>query len=507
MEIIQDGRSRIDISCRVDVAEGMEILTSSPAVQKQQQITLEFLLSNHPLDCPVCDDAGECDLQNFYISYGPQDSRMREVKRRKSKAVDIGLSIMLDSERCVLCSRCARFTAEITKTHELGIFGMGSTEELNVYPGKRLDNEYAGNVVDLCPVGALTDKDFRFKRRVWYLRSAPSVCQLCARGCNVRIDYDVNPFHEQKSGFQMRTHRTEPTACQRIQRIKPRVNLDVNAYWICDHGRYGYKPTDAADRLLTPMVKLEGRLQPVSQSEAVKQMAAGILAGMKGGGQKVAVIVSPQLTTEEIYAAWTLFIHKLGLLSVDHRLPIPEDWRGDDLLKSPDPFPNRTACEWLGVTPGLNGVRLTNLSEAIQAGKVDTLVAIGAHPQEFFSEETLRKIKRCYGILRNLPEDQLMLYDAVLPASGWGEYRGSFINFQGRIQRLEAALEPLGQAQPVWKLLSELSAALKKPLGWTNPDDAWRSLNDRLPYLRGITLEAIGSEGLILTLDQFKATA
>jgi len=159
VEITQEMRgqkqSRIDISCRVDVAEGMEIQTDTPAVRKQQQMTLEYLLANHPLDCPICDDAGECELQNYYMEFGRHPSRMREAKVTKRKAYDIGRSIVLDSERCVLCSRCVRFVSDITHTYELGIFGMGSTEELMLKPNARLDNDYAGNVVDLCPVGAL----------------------------------------------------------------------------------------------------------------------------------------------------------------------------------------------------------------------------------------------------------------------------------------------------------------------------------------------------------------
>ena len=216
------------------------------------------------------------------MEHGRHDSRIHELKHRKRKAYDAGKSVVLDSERCVLCSRCVRFLEEITGTYELGIFGMGHREELMVRPGTALDNDYAGNVVDLCPVGALTDKDFRFKRRVWFLQSASSICQLCSRGCNVRIDYDVNPFHEHKRNLLMRTYRTDQTRYARIQRIKPRENDEVNDHRICDYGRYGYRDTDAADRLLHAQIRTEKGIEPTDVSNALKQISSGITTAIGG---------------------------------------------------------------------------------------------------------------------------------------------------------------------------------------------------------------------------------
>lgn len=507
VEVVQGGRSRIDISCNLPVADGLEVFTDTPAVRKARQMTLEYLLANHPLDCPICDDAGECDLQNFYLEYGRHHSRFREIKIAKTKARDIGRSIVLDSERCVLCSRCVRFLSEVTKTNELDIFGMGASEELTVRPGARVDNDYAGNIVDLCPVGALTDKDFRFKRRVWYLKSAPSVCQLCSRGCNVRIDYDDNPFHVHKPTFQMRTHRTPPTALARIQRLKPRPNPEVNDHWICDHGRYGYRPTDAADRLASALARVEGELRPTSISEAVSLMAQGLALALSGGAPRLAVLVSPRLTCEELFAVSALFRGKLQVPHLDHRLPIPSDWHGDDLLRTPDPYPNRTACEWMELVPADGGVGIKDLPAAVVAGRVDTILTILVDPGEVLEAGHLAKLKRRYAILRNLGESASGWLDVVLPAAAWGEYRGTFANFQGRVQRLEAAFPPFGGAQPVWSLLGPLSAALKKPLGWRTYGEVFQAMSAAVPQLAGLSWDAVGEFGVMPGLGSSAARA
>ena len=178
-----------------------------------------------PLDCPVCDQSGECDLQNFYMNFGLYSPLFREHKVKKQKAVELGPHVMLDQERCILCSRCVRFTDEITETHEFGIFNRGDRAQLAIYPGATLDNDYSANVVDICPVGALTETDFRFKARVWYLSSAPTVCNGCSRGCNIDMHFVLD-----------RPHLNDGA---RMARVKPRYNADVNEWWLCDEGRYG----------------------------------------------------------------------------------------------------------------------------------------------------------------------------------------------------------------------------------------------------------------------------
>ncbi len=247
---------KLQIACYTPVADGMVVKTNSPKVLEVRKTVLEFLLVNHPVDCPVCDQAGECKLQDYYMEHGKYNSRLADVKvKKEKKAFSIGPNVMLDQERCILCTRCVRFTDTVTKTSELGVFNRGDHSQLDVYPGKQVDNNYAGNVVDICPVGALTDKDFRFKCRVWYLDHTKSVCPGCSMGCNINIDWDKNRPHQQKK--------------DRVMRLKPRLNPDVNDHWMCDVGRYNYHFIDE-NRLQTPQLKND----LISWDQAIATIAA-----------------------------------------------------------------------------------------------------------------------------------------------------------------------------------------------------------------------------------------
>src|SRR5439155_19492924 len=251
------------IACNTPAADGMVVHTETPRVLETRRAIMEFHLINHPLDCPVCDQAGECFLQIYYMKHGLYDPRMTDGKVHKPKAVPLSPHVILDAERCILCSRCVRFCDEITGTGELGIFNRGDHSELGLFPGKDLaDNKYSGNVVDICPVGALTDRDFRFQVRVWYLDTAKSICRGCARGCN--IDVHVN---------RRRPHHAEG---RRVPPLKPRFNADVNKWWICDHGRYGFGFVDDPDRVGQPAQR-DGSGLPVVDTERVaagKELAA-----------------------------------------------------------------------------------------------------------------------------------------------------------------------------------------------------------------------------------------
>ena len=229
---------KLQIACNTQVAEGMSILTQSPKVVAVRKAVLEFLLINHPVDCPICDQAGECQLQNYYMEHNRQESRLEVGKIHDRKKTIFGPNVVFDGERCIKCTRCVRFCQEITKTDELAVINRGDHSTISLFDDAVLDNPLSANVVDICPVGALTDRDFRFKVRVWYLEKTPSICPGCSTGCNISVEAYQN----------------------KIARFKPRQNEAVNSHWICDEGRYCFHDLAGGERLTTPMIRQEGGL-------------------------------------------------------------------------------------------------------------------------------------------------------------------------------------------------------------------------------------------------------
>src|SRR6267142_2481641 len=253
--------ARPAIACATPISPGMEIYTNTPNVKQMREGVLEFLLINHPLDCPICDQAGECKLQEYSVDYGKSESRFVETKGHKPKRVDLGPRIVLDDERCILCTRCIRFTKEIAGDDALGIVSRGSHSTLTAYPGRVFDNNYTLNTVDLCPVGALTSKDFRFKMRVWFLKETKSICTSCATGCNTLIG----------------------TREDKIYRYEPRQNDAVNASWMCDYGRLNYKWVGRQDRLVS-LVTPDSKTQPqgIKWADALNEISARLKQARPG---------------------------------------------------------------------------------------------------------------------------------------------------------------------------------------------------------------------------------
>src|SRR3954463_13255503 len=261
------------IACATPISPGMEIYTSTPGVIDMRKAVLEFLLINHPLDCPICDQAGECKLQEYSVDYGQSQSRFVEEKVHKPKRVDLGPRIVLDDERCILCSRCIRFTKDVAGDDALGIVERGSYNTITNYPGKPFDNNYTLNTVDICPVGALTSKDFRFKMRVWFLKETKSICTSCGTGCNAVISSRENV----------------------VYRYEPRENDAVNSCWMCDYGRLNYKWIGREDRL----VELQGtKVTKPDWSACLKEISAGL---SKAGAGSVAIVASARQTNEELF--------------------------------------------------------------------------------------------------------------------------------------------------------------------------------------------------------------
>ena len=476
---------KLQIACNAYVAEGMVVHTKSDKAEDGRRAVLEFLLANHPLDCPVCDQSGECDLQNFYMNFGLYNPRFREHKVKKKKAVELGPHVMLDQERCILCSRCVRFTDEITKTGEFGIFNRGDQAELGIYPGAVLDNPYSANVVDICPVGALTESDFRFKARVWYLSSAPTVCNGCSQGCNVDMHYVLD-----------RPHLNDGA---RVSRIKPRYNPDVNQWWLCDEGRYGFGWIDQGR--LTKVRGPDGAQATWEQAlSAISTALAGLVKDQdgerNGAGARVGVIASAQLTNEELFLIREIFE---GALGAQVSASVPEQpGSSDDFLVKADKNPNTLGATLLGLAgPDARDARQI-LDEAL-AGNLDVLWVAGHNLVELFGEENVRELRERVGlfVFSGTNENPTVpLAHWVLPSAAYVEKDGTFVNCHGRIQRIGQAFPPLEDSREDWRILLELAGKLGLPLDWRGPREIFLGLAEAAPPFAGLSYETIGDQGV-----------
>ena len=291
-----EGNPRLQIACNTQITEGMKINNTSAKVQEAVKWGLDFHLINHPLDCPICDQAGECGLQDQYMEFGQYTSEMAEPKQKKHKVVDLGPTVVLDSERCILCSRCVRFTDEVSKTNELGIFNRGDHAEIGTHDGKQLNNPYSLNTVDICPVGALTSKDFRFKQRAWYLKDSETVCNGCSTGCNVKVYYN-------KEG---------------LFRVKPKHNADVNGYWMCDDGRNTYKFVNKEARL-TQAYEFEQGSVGWKVSKPAGELMKNVgkyFSSVKP--EEMALVLTGQLTNEEYESILNTYVNIYKTKNIYH---------------------------------------------------------------------------------------------------------------------------------------------------------------------------------------------
>jgi len=466
---------KLQIACNTPCTDGMVVHTQNSKVNQGREAVLEFLLINHPLDCPVCDQSGECDLQNFYMQYGLYDARFKEQKVKKAKALPLGPTVMLDAERCVLCSRCTRFTDEITKTGELGIFNRGDKAEVGLYPGKVLENNYSGNVVDICPVGALTDRDFRFKARVWYLSSAPSVCTGCSQGCNIDLHYV--------------TDRPYLADGARVMRVKPRVNPDVNQWWMCDEGRYGYKFIDEG-RIRKPLHK--GR--EVTWEKALHELSTALSRVKSEKRQnQAAVIPSAQQTNEELYLVRKLFKESLGIAQCDVNVPNPPGTSDNFLLKG-DKNPNTLGASLVGF-PGV--VNPPQQGSGIGAD-IKVLWVFGHDLVKLYGEEKVKQLADQLElfVFQGSNENGTSQYAHwVLPSAVYAENDGTFVNCHGRVQRIQPAFQPLADARPDWQVLLHLFELLEIPAEFKTPGQIFAKLAAENPAFAGLSYAAIGLQG------------
>jgi NADH-quinone oxidoreductase subunit G len=463
---------KLQIACNTRVAEGMVVQTRSERVKRAQGAVLEFLLINHPIDCPICDQAGECKLQDYYMDYDRQASRVPlEAKVKKGKAIEIGPLVMLDQERCILCTRCTRFLDEVTKTSELGVFARGDHCEIDLFPERRLDNPYSGNVVDICPVGALTSRDFRFRARVWYLQRTPSVCPTCATGCNIDI------------------HHRGPE----MFRFRPRFNADVNRYWMCDEGRLSYKRFQGEGRLLTPGVRADDgwRVRPWNEAlEAVTQRLREI-AG-EHGGTAICGVVSAQATTEEIHL-FQRALAGLGARVLGFRWTPPDAYH-DDFLIDADRNPNTAGLRALGLPP----VDADAIARDVADGRVKALVLLradlAAGQADGFLDAVADRVDFIV-VLDTHFSTTAQAADVLLPVATFAETDGTFVNRADRVQNLRAAIPCPGSVRAGWQLLGELAALVS---GVARPADSAAVLAEIAathPRFAGVTRESVGLLG------------
>jgi NADH-quinone oxidoreductase subunit G len=432
--------------CQTPAKDQTVIVTDSPKVKEHQRMIMEYLLLNHPLDCPVCDQAGECGLQDYSYHYGQANHRFVE-ERTVNPRKDVSDLIQLNTDRCIMCTRCVRFTREITQTGELQVMRRGNHAEIDVFPGHPVDNPLAGNVVDICPVGALLDKDFLHRQRAWFLSKHDSICTRCSTGCNISA--------EENRGS--------------LWRFKPRANPFVNDYWMCDEGRYSYKAANDPNLLAAMYVRKADDLQPVAIDEALSAVDRGLKAVTERQG-RIAAVLSPFLTVEEAYLL-ARYIKSLDSSSVLALGPVPV--AGEDVTFTPDqskgrtgdtsfivprPFtihaekcPNRKGVE--AILEHLQGELVTfdQLSQRVAAGEFEGLYVASDAIEPWIDDEASRAIRSKVGFL--VVQDTNVtplahLADVVLAGATFAEKAGSYVNADGRLQYAEAALPPRDGSMP-----------------------------------------------------------
>jgi NADH-quinone oxidoreductase subunit G len=463
---------KLQISCNTVVTEGMVVRTDTEKVRKAVTGVLELMLLHHPIDCPICDQAGECGLQNYYMKFGLHKSRYAlEDKVHKKKVQDIGGQIVLDAERCILCSRCVRFLTEITGTCEMEFFRRSDHSEISIFPGRPLRNDYTGNLADICPVGALTNKDFRFKCRVWFLKSANSICPGCANGCNVYADFKGDILY----------------------RFRPRQNDDVNRTWLCDFGRLEYKKANE-DRLLTPVIRGGGQSIAAAWDAALSTTALKFREAVEAHGpESAAVIASPHSSNEELFLVRRLAKEVLRTPNFGFTSRTPGDRTSDDFLIKADKNPNSKGALLLGITE--EGFDRT--VKAVSEGKIRALLVFGNVLADF-TEGEIGPLLSNVPFVAHVGTNNGALSraaHAVLPSASFAERGGTFTNFAGRVQRFRPGFPPRGKARADIEIVAELANRLGA--GWATAGEAsvFQALSASEAPFAGMSYESLGDLG------------
>jgi NADH-quinone oxidoreductase subunit G len=483
---------KLAIACNTPVADGMVVDTQADEVAFARKGVMELLLINHPLDCPICDQAGECYLQDYSFGYGSQESRTSSPRRKGLKRHPIGERVIFDQERCILCRRCVRFTKEISKTDELRVFGIGDKSRIGTTSERPLNNDYSINTADICPVGALLSRDFHHKRRVWFLQEHESVCPSCSNGCNVKLGIFKNE----------------------IQRMVPRRNDAVNDTWMCDHGRLSYHFAQDETRVRTPMVRDGAQATPATGNgtgadvkyaatlDAALEAAAEKLRGaisVQGAGA-IGVLGSPHLTNEDLFRLVQL-VQALGTPNFDMIVPVGP---ADDFLIKPEKAANATGARTLGVKPGDGGKDAQAILEGAKSGELRVLVIVGsADAARVLGEAGIKDAVAKLDALIVVDATRSPLTDAatvVLPGLVWAEKDGTFTNHAGRVQRIRQAMEPQADLLPEGALFVRLGALVARGAapGAYDASATLREIAQAVPAFAGVGFDTLGSAGLAL---------
>jgi NADH-quinone oxidoreductase subunit G len=463
----------LPIACNTTVAEGMTVKTNTQKVIDTRAAVMEFLLINHPIDCPVCDQAGECKLQIYYMEHDKRDSLVPlHDKVEKGKAIEVGPRVMLDQERCVACSRCVRFCDEVTKTGELRLLNRADHTTIDVFPGKALDNNYSVNTADICPVGALTQRDFRFQARVWFLKDAETICPGCANGCNVKLSYfDRFPLADYNAN---------------AYRLRPRENAAVNEAWMCDFGRTEYKRINE-ERVKQPIT---GGIE-VGWDGALASARNALHTARSQGA--IAGIASFDCTNEEIWLFKKLMSEVFGQ---DHiaLLPRRAPGFGDDFLIDPDKHPNTKGALLVG------GAAVVADPAQYLKGKAAVIV-LDADPLAAPHSEALRAafaaVKHKIVMTANETEAS-QVAPVVLPTVSFAEKDGTWINRQGRVQRIMRAIRPRFDAKDDLQVMSLLAHAMGVSFDHVSARELFAQLAASVPGLGGIEWAKLGNQGIVL---------
>jgi NADH-quinone oxidoreductase subunit G len=473
--------------CQTPVKDGTVIIADSPKVKEAQKATLEYLLLNHPLDCPTCDQAGECFLQDYSYRYGRGYSRLQEPKNIKPDKDHIGEQITLFTDRCIMCSRCVRFTREISGTAELQVVGRGTHEEIDVFPGMPCNNKLAGNVVDLCPVGALCSKDFLYKQRVWWLQTKSSVCPNCSTGCSIHVDQNDD----------------------RVYRLRPRVNPQAQGHFICDEGRFGWKYAHSEQRLRFPEHRVDARIVSRDWDTIMPAVRNELTSAVQKAPQRVAAVLSPWMTVEEAYllASYLKGLSPLVTLALGYvRHDGEDDTYPKDVHGRPaqpvkftiraEKCPNRRGVELILQHFSGTIVPFGDVLGRAAARELDVLYLVGGDPQGWIGEEQVEFVRRVGVVVVQdiLQTSASRVATFTLPGGSFAERDGTFVNHAGLAQEIHRSIRGPGESRPDGRILWELAGRK----GLFNANVVRKEIAQQVPAFAAFASGSLGEQGVLV---------